>query len=216
MLPFVLGGVALATTGYGIKKFLDNETNHDKIDQALTKGIEWLDSVDQKAEIFFDGLIQKIYESKNQEKLELLLDQLDSIKQTTAIIIYHDIEELLFHATKSSCSTTYQACEIAPLKNSKQHLLLYTEETYRCIQRFCIILTSANDYLSHYIQNVKDSEFHNTPYILSQKQIKTFYKLQTFLENTVYCPISINNVTISNISKRSFNKIKHTIELFKN
>lgn len=29
MLPIIIGGVALAATGYGIKKYLQNEDNHE-------------------------------------------------------------------------------------------------------------------------------------------------------------------------------------------
>lgn len=62
MLPLVLGGVAIAATGYKIKQFLTNEDNLDKINDALIKGIDWIDNVDQKTEKFFDQLIQKIDE----------------------------------------------------------------------------------------------------------------------------------------------------------
>ena len=43
MLPFVLGGVAIAATGYRIKKILTNESNLDNINDALIKGIDWLE-----------------------------------------------------------------------------------------------------------------------------------------------------------------------------
>lgn len=219
MLPFVLGGVALAATGYRIKKFLTSESNLDKIDDALMKGIDWLDSVDQKAEIFFDGLIQKIDESKNQEKLALLLDELDDIKSTTATIIYNDIDELLFDATKNSCSEIYKTCEIELIRDKKQPPLRYTEENYLLIEKFCDILTTANNFLSQHIDEIKTSPTQNQssvqPYTLSQNQIKKLYIIQTFLENVIYCQVSIDNVTISKVTIRSFNRIKHTIELLK-
>jgi hypothetical protein len=220
MLPFVLGGVAIAATGYKIKQFLTNEDHLDKVNDTLMKGMDWLDSVDQKAEIFFDGLIRKIDESKNQKKLSLLLDELDNIKNTTAKIIYNDIEELLFDATKNSCSQSYQPCEVELIKNKEQKLLQYTEENYYLIEKFCNILTTTNNFLSQYINEIKtlstQDEFSIELSVLPQNQIKKLYIIQAFLENVIYCPISNDNIIISIVTIRSFNKIKHTIELFKN
>lgn len=60
------------------------------------KGIDWLDSVSQKGEIFSDGLIQKIDESKNQKNQLYFLNELDGIRSTTATIIYNDIDEQVY------------------------------------------------------------------------------------------------------------------------
>ncbi len=216
MLPFVLGGVAVAATSYGIKKLLASETTFDKINDVVIKSIEWLDRVEPQTEALF---IQKMDTSKSQEKLALLLDKLDDIKKTTAIIIYNDIEALLFSTTQNPNSQTYQPCEIKWIKNKEQNTLQYTEETYQLIQRFCDILTTANNFLSKHIDEIKTLSTQNQstlqPYALSQKQIKTLYKLQIFLENVIYSPISIDNLTVSKVAKRSFNKIKHIIQLFK-
>lgn len=220
MLPFVLGSVAIAATGYKIKQFLTNEDNLDKVNDALMRGIDWLDNVDQKAEKFFDGLIQKIDDSTNQEKLISLLDDLDDIKSTTATIIYNDLEELLFNATKNSYSDIFEPCEIAIIRNKKQSSLQYSEENYQTIERFCDILTTANIFLSQYIDEIKTSSIQDEStmqaHALSRKEIKKLYKLQISIENVIYCPISVDNVTISMVTKRSFNRIKHTIESFQN
>ncbi|GEM_PF-3913291 len=219
MLPLILGGVAIAATGYKIKQFLSNEDNLDKINDTLMKGVDWLDSVDQKTEKFFDGLIQKIDESKHEEDLIVLLDELDDIKNTTAKIIYNDIEELLFYTTKNDSTEIYEPCDIELVPNKNTSSLQYSEENYQQIERFCDILTTANSFLTQHIDEIKTSSKQNESSLsltLSHKQIKKLYKLQTTIENVIYCPISVDNVTISMIAKRSFNRIKHTIELFKN
>ena len=219
MLPFVLGGVAIAATGYKIKQFLTNEDHLDKVNDTLMKGMDWLDSIDKKAEIFFDGLIQKIDDSKNQEKLALLLDELDDIKSTTATIIYNDIDELLFDATKNSCSEIYKPCEIELIRDKKQTPLRYTEENYLLVEKFCDILTTANNFLSQHIDEIKTFSTQNKSsvqtYTLLQNQIKKLYIIQTFLENVIYCKVSNDNITISKATIRSFNRIRHTIQLFK-
>lgn len=219
MLPFFLGGVAIAATGYKIKQFLSNEDNLDKINDTLMKGVDWLDSVDQKTEKFFDGLIRKIDESKHEEDLIVLLDELDDIKSTTAKIIYNDIEKLLLYATKNETSAIYEPCNIELVRNQNTSSLQYSEENYHQIERFCDILTTANNFLTQQLDELKTSSMQNESSLnltLSHKQIKKLYKLQSSIENVIYCPISIDNVTISKVAKRSFNRIKHTIEVFKN
>ena len=216
MLPFVLGGVAVAATSHGIKKLLASEITFDKINDVVIKSIEWLDRVEPQTEALF---IPNMDTSNSQEQLALLLDKLDDIKKTTAILIYNDIEALLFSTTQNPNSQTYQPCEIKWIKNKEQNTLQYTEETYQLIQRFCDILTTANNFLSKHIDEMKILSAQNKstlqPYALSQNQIKTLYKLQTFLENVIYSPISIDTLTVSKVAKRSFNKIMLTIELFK-
>lgn len=62
MLPLLIGGVALAATGYGIKKYFEIDENCEKAQEALFKGCEWLDEVSEQSDKFFDGFNQCIEE----------------------------------------------------------------------------------------------------------------------------------------------------------
>ena len=35
MIPFILGGVALAVTGYGVKKYLEDESNCKELEDTV-------------------------------------------------------------------------------------------------------------------------------------------------------------------------------------
>ena len=67
MLPLLIGGVALAATGYGIKKYFESDENCEKAQEALFKGCEWLDDVSEKSEQFFDGINQCVEEYFEEE-----------------------------------------------------------------------------------------------------------------------------------------------------
>ena len=48
MVPFIIGGIALAATGYGVKKYLENDDNRDKVIDKLDDAYNWLDKTEQK------------------------------------------------------------------------------------------------------------------------------------------------------------------------
>ncbi len=45
MIPFILGGIALVVTGYGIKKYLEDENNCKKLENIVCC---WIDKVENK------------------------------------------------------------------------------------------------------------------------------------------------------------------------
>ncbi len=220
MSRLILGGVVLAATGYGIIKCLSKEREIDIMDQVLIDEIGWRERIGQSIIIpCIDGLLEKIDTYEAKQRLVTLLNGLDTIKNTIATIIYNDLEEVLFYAKQHTTTQEYKPLEIKPIKNKAQKGLLYTEENYQTILDFYCILATANHVLMQHIKNIKASleqqKVSNKTFVLPKQQIKRLYKIQTFLENVIYCPISIDNVTISNITKRSFNRIERTIEMFK-
>ncbi|WP_060826676.1 hypothetical protein [Sulfurospirillum cavolei] len=71
MLPLLIGGVALAATGYGIKKYFESDENCEKAQEAIFKGCELLDDLSEKSERFFDGInqcVEEYFEEKEDEK----------------------------------------------------------------------------------------------------------------------------------------------------
>ncbi|MDQ1267866.1 MAG: hypothetical protein QG560_509 [Campylobacterota bacterium] len=70
MLPFIIGGVALAATGYGIKRYIENEDNYEKIDEAFLRFNEKIDEYEERTNNFFDGLkvtIGKYFDDDEEE-----------------------------------------------------------------------------------------------------------------------------------------------------
>lgn len=48
MLRFILGGIGLAAAGYGLKKYFENEENHDTIRYGIAKAENWMSKADEK------------------------------------------------------------------------------------------------------------------------------------------------------------------------
>ena len=71
MLRFILGGVALAVTGYGVKKYFEDESNCQEFENSVCG---WIDKVEEKTDEFFDyasNAIDKLDEQKYQESKDL-------------------------------------------------------------------------------------------------------------------------------------------------
>lgn len=77
MLPLIIGGVALAATGFGIKKYFESDENCEKAQEALFKGCDWLDEVSEKSEQFFDGINQCVEEYFEEKEKEEALEEDD-------------------------------------------------------------------------------------------------------------------------------------------
>jgi hypothetical protein len=59
MIPYILGGVALAVTGLGVKKYLEDEDNCKKVEDTFC---DWINKVDEATDVFFDYANEKIDE----------------------------------------------------------------------------------------------------------------------------------------------------------
>jgi hypothetical protein len=72
MLKLILGGIALATVGYGVKKFIEDDINistffDDKVLILGQKAVEVVDNLEEKSIGFLNDLEAKLDESKKPE-----------------------------------------------------------------------------------------------------------------------------------------------------
>ena len=65
MLRFILGGVALAVTGYGVKKYFEDESNCEKFEDSVC-GL--IDKAEEKTENFFDFASNAIYKTDKESE----------------------------------------------------------------------------------------------------------------------------------------------------
>ena len=94
MLPLIIGGVALAATGFGIKKYFESDENCEKAQEALLKGCDWLDEVSEKSEQFFDGInqcVEEYFDAKEKEDEALEEDDIEGEDPE----VHHEEEVLL-------------------------------------------------------------------------------------------------------------------------
>ena len=86
MLPLLIGGVALAATGYGIKKYFESDENCEEAQEALFRGCEWFDDVSEKSEQFFDGINQCVEEYFEEKEKALEEDDIEGTDKE----VYHE------------------------------------------------------------------------------------------------------------------------------
>lgn len=79
MLPFILGGVALAVTGYGISKFFE-EDKSGYSEQSLS------DVIDR-----FEDMKSKLYETTLRE-LQIALKEIENLEKDIEILIYEPLD----------------------------------------------------------------------------------------------------------------------------
>ena len=78
MLRFILGGVALAVTGYGVKKYFEDETNCQEFENSVC---DLIDKVEEKTDKFFDFASNAIYKTDEEsEDLSKNIEVDDSIQ----------------------------------------------------------------------------------------------------------------------------------------
>lgn len=54
MIQFILGGVTAVVACIGVKKYLDDDENRDKVVNTIEKGIECLDNIEKSTDEFFE------------------------------------------------------------------------------------------------------------------------------------------------------------------
>ncbi len=213
MLPFFLGGVALAATGYGVKKFFDDDENRDKLEDILIKGCDWIDEVDKKAEEFFDGLIEKFRTDEEQEHQFILLKKLNLTKYNTSRIIHSEIENMLNNLLKNFPKE--EQTTVTKIYETNIAELLSTEENIHIVDEFCEILKNAKVYALQTILELKEPLIQTNDFTKLEKNVQeTIVKLTDFknlLVNADNCPITFDGVTISPVIKVCFERIKLVI-----
>jgi hypothetical protein len=63
----VLGGITLAVTGYGIKKYIEKSDKYDAMEEIGFKIIDWLDSAQHNTEQFFNMMEHSINNGSNEQ-----------------------------------------------------------------------------------------------------------------------------------------------------
>lgn len=73
MIPVILGGIALAATGYKLKKHFEDDDNYEKLHDSLIEGYEWIDRLDHKIDAWFDTLTNAIETPSSGKKYHVHL-----------------------------------------------------------------------------------------------------------------------------------------------
>lgn len=228
MVPLIIGGVALAATGYGIKKFLENDSNQDKVEDALMKGYDWLDEAEQKSDKFFDGL---------SEKAERYFEPDDPEAKSMYVDLSGEAEEFMpkqseFAKIKKNFSqSTHRELQVAlreiknldrvmyiapPEQAEKYHELLNTTDDVKTkLENFVTILRVTQNYIDTNLDKLDAIIISSDDFTAYSKEDKRFVQalleLHNVLEKAINSALTHDGVTISREIQRAFGKIQNIV-----
>lgn len=191
MIPFILGGVALAATGYGVAKLLEDDCNSDK-----------------KSEHFFEDLDNENYEAQENElieKFELAKVELYNTSFMELRIALSEIDNL----NKEVPTITHE------LEKTIYPFEELTDDMKHSFEQFTDILNKTKDYinskfdsLDSIIVNENDYEKYNKE---DKELVDELLELCTLVDKVLTSEITNDKLDISRKVKRVFIKIEQII-----
>jgi hypothetical protein len=221
MLPLVLGGIALAATGYKLKKHLDDDENYEKFHDSLVEGYEWIDRVDHKVDMWFDSL--------KREKDELNQGTIYDVDLST-VLNQRDIVEPLRETTYQLYKTLFRETEGVKrsIKNLRRdatmplfddlkgiETLKNTPDNQTHLKEFCHILTKAEcvqyrllDELEKAFSAVDDFE-----QLSDEDKVKAvrLIEMDELMHEACQSAITFDGVFVSRMAKRAFQKVNRLL-----
>lgn len=178
MLPFILGGVALAATGYGIAKFFEE-------DSSCSKNGYWEDNLSDIMDRFED-MKSKLYETTLKE-FQIALKEIENLEKGIEISIYEPIENQCDFLTLNEKIEDKLDKYIDILENVQD--FISTE-----FDKFDELLMKSNDYE---IYSDEEKEF-----------VKKLIDLNNVIVKAIQSKITLDGETISRDVRRAFGKIE--------
>ncbi len=227
MLPLmILGGVALTATGYGLKKFVEDDDNREKIADSLIRQYDWIDDADRKTQKFFDKLQDKVenFFDGNAKNIELD-DENELLPEVQEAI------EILQIAQNELYRTSYRELQTAinELKNFGRDLddILYcgatnrynftamSEEVKQEIVKFAEILTMTQKYINDNLDTLDTIIISSNDFTTYGDADKEFIVKLEILNHTIdvatRSKMTLDGETITREVKRAFGKIETLI-----
>lgn len=223
MVPYIIGGIALAATGYGVKKILEDDDNQDKITDALMRGYEKIDEFEQKGYKFFDDLEKKVdeyfgpdeeqYQSKsdNHYILPELQEYVEKFEEATSKLYnsslvdlqtaFHEIKNLKRDLHLPSLSSTGRKYNFASMSDDiKASFESYTATLLNIKEHIDVeldkldeILLKSNDYNSY-----SDEE---------KAFVQELINIQTTIDKVTQSKMTFDRETFTREVKRAFKKL---------
>lgn len=194
MLPFIIGGVALAATGYGIKKYLEEEV-------IIKSKIPRVDLSEFLAKMDEANSPDSALEEYKNTKLSL---EKTMIKETQNA--FKEIKNLKF--------PTFKTLELN--ENNDKELLLNKSNT-PLLEEFVNILSNARtmqeillDELDKIITDNDDYHKYSEEQKIKVQEVIVLYEVA---KNAISLPLTYDGISINRTIKRAFAKLKKLVEV---
>ncbi|MCX6076291.1 MAG: hypothetical protein NTW78_05305 [Campylobacterales bacterium] len=228
MLPLIIGGVALAATGYGIKKFLENEDNQDKVSDAIMSGCDWIDGAHQKTDKFFDGLsenAERFFDEKDTQTKPLYIDlsgevgefmpklrQFAKVKRDFLISTHKELRVAL-----GEIKNLEKAIDITPPEQIEENYELetVTDVTKEKLNSFVTILIDTQGYIDTHLDKLDAIIISSDDYTSysdeDKRYVQALLELHNTLEKAINSTLTNDGLTISREIQRAFGKIQSIV-----
>lgn len=234
MLPIFIGGVALAATGYGIKRYLENEDNQEKIDEAFWRFNEKIDEYEARTNNFLDGLkvqIEKYFDEEEKKETrgypprvdlsEVVLLSSQNTEPTDIVkkpktkfykITLHELRTAL-----SEIKNLDKAIYIAPPEQMDENrdFSVLNDETKVKLDNFVAILSNAQSYIDANLDKLDAIIISSDDYTAygdeDKRFIQTLLELHNTIEKVINSTLTHDGETISREMQRAFGKIQSMI-----
>ncbi len=228
MVPYIIGGIALAATGYGVKKFLEDDDNQDKVTDALMRGYEKIDEFEKKGYKFFDDLEKKVDEyfgpdekqhqgkSDNHYILPALQEYVEKFEEATNKLYnsslvdlqtaFHEIKNLKRDLHLPSLSSTGRKYNFASMSDDiKASFESYTATLLNIKEHIDVeldkldeILLKSNDYNSY---SDEEKEF-----------VQELINIQTTIDKVTQSKMTFDRENFTREVKRAFKKLENILK----
>lgn len=224
MLPIILGGIALAATGYKLKKHLDDDENYEKLHDSLINGYEWINKVDYKVDEWCDRL-EKKPESSQATTYDVDLSTILNRTKTTENIleplqkVIYQLYKTLFLETeglKRSIKNLRRDAKMPLFDDlSRADTLINTHENKIAIQEFCDILANAERFQYRLLDELETpfSEVNDFEQLSNEDKVKAIrlMEIDELMHEACQMAITYDGVVISRMAKRAFRKINNLL-----
>ncbi|MBN2478998.1 MAG: hypothetical protein JXA94_02095 [Parachlamydiales bacterium] len=195
MVKQVIGGVALAVTGYGLKKYFDSNSNENK--------------EEDEGQSFFVDL------SKDKEVLPELKEAIDKYKDTRTKLFNGSLREL--RTALLEIKNLDKELLIANIEFAEKYDFRYFHnETLKDIEKFTQILQKTKYYIDKHLDSLDSiiisSNDFNTYGDEDKKFVENIAYLCTILDKIDNSKMTYDKMTISREVKRGFGKIETIID----
>ncbi len=199
MLPFIIGGIALAATGYGIKKYFEDEDNYEKIDEYEEETKNHTSRVD---------LSEVLFSSQNIEPTDIVKKP----KTKFFKITLHDLQTAL-----SEIKNLNGAIYITPPEqiDENRDFSVLSDEIKVKLDSFVAILSNTQSYIDANLDKLDAIIISLDDYTAYSDEDKRFVQNLLELHNTIEkvtnSALTHDGETISREMQRAFGKIQNMV-----
>lgn len=202
MLPLIIGGVALAATGYGVKKFFENDENQDRVKDAITNGCDWILNCTTSDYSPFLNMMSDPY--------FLFCFRKKKIKEALkdAFVLLQEIQnnELLPHLAKVQNFHFEQTPDIE----------IFEEETKAKMREFCKVLLSTHTYYMQILDELNAIVLEDNNYTEyaddTKEKVYKLTMLTIMLHQTVSLLSQFNYDSPNRTTIRAFERLKRFLQ----